>query len=108
MAKYPRGNNMAGLLKQAQKMQENMQKAQAEILEMEFTKTAGGGAVSATVGGDKFVKAIKIDPEILTPEDSEMIEDMVLAAINEALREADETTQKKMGAVTGGMNIPGM
>lgn len=98
---------MAGLMKQAQKMQEDMAKAQQEITEMEFTASAGGGAVSVTVSGEKLVKNILIDPDAFDKDDIEMLCDMLTAAFNEAIRQADDAVKEKMGAVTGGMGIPG-
>lgn len=98
------GGNMQALLKQAQKMQEEMQKAQSEILEMEFTATSGGGAVSAVVRGDKTLLSLSIAPDIIDPEDGEMLSDMIVAAVNEALRAVDETTQQKLAPLAGGMN----
>ena len=111
MAKFPQKGGpagMAGLLKQAQKMQEDMAKAQAELMEMEFEATAGGGAVKVVLGGDKLVRSVAIEPDVVDPEDVEMLCDMLTAAFNEALRKVDETTQNKMGALAGGMKLPGM
>jgi DNA-binding YbaB/EbfC family protein len=100
--------NMQNLLKQAQKMQEDAQKAQEELLEMNFTAQAGGGAVRVTIGGDKLVKEIAIDPEIVDPEDVGMLSDIVMAAVNEAIKTVEEESGRRMGAVTGGLNFPGM
>lgn len=99
------GGNMQALLKQAQKMQEEMAKAQEEITNSEFEGTSGGGAVKATVGGDKFVKFIEIEPDVVDPEDIEMLSDLVAAAVNEALRKVDDMTKEKMGAFSGGMGM---
>ena len=101
------GINM-NMIKQAQKMQENMQKMQAELEAKEYTAQAGGGVVSATVDGKHTLKALTIDPEAVDPEDVEMLEDMLLAAINEAMRKIDEDSEKELSAVTGGLNIPGL
>ncbi len=99
------GMNMQQMMKQAQKMQQDMAKMQEELAAREFTAQAGGGMVKATVTGQKMVKAIEIDPACVDPDDVEMLQDLVLAAVNEALRTAEETTQAEMGKVTGGMNL---
>ena len=102
------GGNMNNLMKQAQAMQKKMQNIQKEIEESEFEAAAGGGAVSVKVNGKREVLAINIKPEVVDPDDVEMLEDLVLSAVNEAMRKADEETANKMGKVTGGMNIPGL
>ena len=102
------GMNMNNLMKQAKKMQEEMQKSQEELSSKEFDATAGGGAISVKVTGEKVIKEIKIKPDVVDPDDVEMLEDLVLSAINEALKKADEETSSKMGKLTGGLNIPGM
>lgn len=93
--------NMQQLMKQAQKMQKQMAEAQAELEAKEITATAGGGAVEIVITGKKEVKAIKIDPEIVDPDDVESLEDLVLVAVNEAIRQADELSNKLMGQYTG-------
>lgn len=101
--------DMKKMMKQAQKMQRDAAAAQEEIAAMEFTASAGGGMVEAVVMGDNTVKAIKIDPDAVDPEDVEMLEDTIVAAINEAMREAAETTNARMNSVMGGlgnMNLP--
>ena len=98
------GMNMNALMKQAQKMQADMQKKQAELETREYTATAGGGAVSATVM-NKQIKNLTIKPEVVDPEDAEMLADLVMAAVNEALRVADETFNAEMAKVTGGMGM---
>ena len=98
------GMNMNALMKQAQKMQADMQKKQAELETREYTATAGGGAVSATVM-NKQIKNLTINPEVVDPEDAEMLADLVMAAVNEALRVADETFNAEMAKVTGGMGM---
>lgn len=106
---YPMGgNNMNNLMKQAQKMQRDMLAAQEELKTMEFEASAGGGMVKATVMGDNTVKAIAIDPEAVDPEDVEILQDMIVAAVNEALRSAAEASNSRMGSLTGGMGIPGL
>ncbi len=98
--------DMKKMMKQAQKMQREAAAAQEEVAQMEFTASAGGGMVEATVKGDMTLKAISIDPEALDPEDTEMLEDMVVAAVNEALREATETSNARMNSLMGGLNLP--
>ncbi len=101
----PKGN-MQALMQQAQEMQKQMEKAQKELEVTEVTGSAGGGMVTVVANGKKIVKSIKIAPEILE-EEAEMIEDMVLAAVNQAMQKIDELTQNTLGSITGGMNIPG-
>lgn len=100
--------DMKKMMKQAQKMQRDAARAQEELAEMEFTATAGGGMVEVVAKGDMTITSVKIDPEAADPEDVEMLEDMVLAAVNEALRAASETSNARMGALMGGMKIPGL
>ena len=101
------GINM-NMIKQAQKMQQDMQKMQAELETKEYTAQAGGGVVSATVSGKHELRSITIDPEAVDPDDVEMLEDMVMAAVNEALRTAADTAEREMGKLTGGMGMPGL
>ena len=105
---FPGGANMNNMMKQVKKMQEQMEKAQQDIEENEFESTSGGGVVSATVNGKKEVIAIKIDPDVIDPEDVEMLEDLIIAAINDAMKKADEYSGETMGKLTGGLNIPGL
>lgn len=102
------GGNMNNLMKQAQAMQKKMQDMQKEIENSEFEASAGGGAVTVRVSGKKEILGINIKKEVVDPDDVEMLEDLVLSAVNEALRKADEETENKMGKLTGGMNIPGL
>ena len=102
------GGNMQALARQAQKMQQKMMEMQAELEAREYEATAGGGVVTAKVNGKKELLALTIKPEAVDPDDVEMLEDTVMAAINEALRTASETTDKEMSKLTGGMNIPGL
>lgn len=102
------GGNMQALARQAQKMQQKMMEMQAELEAREYEATAGGGVVTAKVNGKKELLALSIKPEAVDPDDVEMLEDTVMAAINEALRTASETTEKEMSKLTGGMNIPGL
>ena len=100
--------NMQQMMKQARKMQEQLAAAQETIAQSTVDASAGGGMVKVTVSGDMQVTSLKIDPEAIDPEDVEMLEDMVMAAVNEALRGVGELANRQMGAVTGGLNIPGM
>jgi DNA-binding YbaB/EbfC family protein len=96
--------NMNQMLRQVQKMQQDMMAAQEALKHEEVTATAGGGMVAVTVSGDQVVKSIAIDPEAIDPEDPELLQDMVLAAVNEGLRSAQELAAKKMGGLTGGLD----
>ena len=100
--------DMNALMRQAQKMQEDMARLQEELDAREYTAAAGGGAVTAVVDGKHMVKSLAIKPEVVDPEDVEMLADLVMAAVNEAIRQAVDTSEAEMGKVTGGMNIPGM
>lgn len=102
------GMNMQQMMRQAQKMQAKINEAQAEIAEMTFTGTAGGGMVSVQARGDMTITSVTIDPEAVDPEDTEMLQDMICAAVNEALRGVDQMSNARMSAVTGNMNIPGL
>ena len=102
------GGNMGALMKQAQKMQAELARAQEEIKDMPFEATAGGGMVKVVANGDMTVDSIVIDPEAVDPEDVEMLQDMVAAAVNEALRGVSEISSQRLNAATGGLNIPGL
>lgn len=102
------GQNLQQLAKQAQKMQEQMAAVTEELEEKEYTASAGGDAVRATVTGKLEVKLIDIKPEVIDPEDAEMLGDLVTAAVNEALRAASAEKEERLGALSGGLNIPGM
>ena len=91
-----------------QMMQKELNKAQEEIATMSFEATAGGGMVTAVASGDMAITSLTIDPDAVDPEDVEMLQDMVVAAVNEALRGVSELSNQRMSAVTGGMNIPGL
>ena len=99
------GMNM-NMLKQAQKMQQDMLKMQQELQEKEYQAAAGGGVVSATVNGKHELKALVIDPEAVDPDDVEMLQDMILAAVNEAMRAAEAEAADTMSKLTGGMGLP--
>ncbi len=100
--------NMGNLMKQAQQMQEKLLKMQEELATRTIEASAGGGMVTVTVNGKSEVMSIKIEKEVVDPEDVEMLEDLVAAAVNEALRKAQEMMQEEMSKVTGGLNIPGL
>ena len=100
--------DMKQMMRQAQKMQKELNKAQEEIATMSFEATAGGGMVTAVASGDMAITSLTIDPDAVDPEDVEMLHDMVVAAVNEALRGVSELSNQRMSAVTGGMNIPGL
>ena len=95
--------NMSNLMKQAQRMQRQMEESAIELETAEFTATAGGGAVEVTVTGKKEVTKVKLDPEAVDPDDVEMLEDVIMAAVNEALRKADEASAANMAKLTGGL-----
>ena len=99
------GGNMQQLMRQAQKMQQDMQKKQAELNESTFTAQAGGGMVTVTVYGTKELKSIELTPEIVDPDDVEMLQDLIVAGVNAAIKEANETVEREMGKLTGGMNL---
>ena len=100
---------LGNIMKQAQAMQENMQKAQDELASIEVTGESGGGMVKLVMTCRHDVKKVTIDPELMSdPDDREIIEDLVAAAMNDAVRKVEKTTQEKMAGLTGGLNIPGM
>ena len=99
------GGNM---MKKIQEMQENMEKVQKEVEESEFSSTVGGGAVEVTVNGAHQVTAVKLKPEIVDPEDIEMLEDLIISATNESIRKANEAMEQGMEAAKGGLSIPGL
>ena len=98
---FPGGGAQMNMMKQAQKMQQ-------ELESTEFEFTAGGGAVKATILGTRALKAIEIDPEVVDPDDVEMLQDLVISAVNEAMKKADDAAMSSMSKLTGGMNIPGL
>lgn len=102
------GGGQQAMLQRLQDMQAEMQRTQEEVEATDFTASAGGGAVEAIVTGAKVVKDIKISPEVVDPEDVEMLQDMVIAAVNEALRKAEDAMMQGMEKAKGGLNIPGM
>ena len=102
----PKG--MAGLMKQAQKMQQQMMKMQEELATREVSASAGGGMVEAVCNGKAELVRLKLEPEVVDPEDVEMLADLIVAAVGEAQRRAHEMTQEEMAKLTGGMNLPGL
>ena len=102
---FPGGmpGNMNNLMKQAQKMQRQMEEAQRQLEESEVTATAGGGAVEVTVSGKHEVTKIKLSEVVVVPDDIEMLEDLIMAATNEAMRQVEEASQKSMSQITGGL-----
>ena len=96
------------MMRQVQKMQEALKAKTEELEGREFTGTASGEMVSVTMTGKHQVTAVKIKPEAVAPDDIEMLEDLVAAAVNDAIRQVDETTESEMGKITGGLNIPGL
>ncbi|MEG2770611.1 MAG: YbaB/EbfC family nucleoid-associated protein [Oscillospiraceae bacterium] len=108
-ARLPQGYGSQGqaqLMKQYQKMQEDMQNLTADLEAREHTVTAGGGQIELTMNGEYTVTAVKIKPEVVDPNDVEMLEDLLAAAVNEGVRVVKETSDKEMGAITEGLNLP--
>lgn len=102
------GGNMQQMLKQAQRMQANIAKLQEELEAREYEASAGGGMVNVRANGKKELLSIEIKPEAVDPDDVEMLQDLILAAVNEALRQAGETMEREMGRMTGGLGMPGL
>lgn len=102
------GGNMNKMMKQVQKMQQDMMKLQEELAERRVESTAGGGVVKVIANGKNEVISIEIKPEAVDPEDVEMLQDLITAAVNEALRKAQEMVSQEMGKLTGGLKIPGL
>ena len=112
-ARQPKQNqggaqNMNAMIRQAQKMQDEISELQEEIEAREFSATAGGGAVQVVVTGKKSIKSLTIQPEVVDPEDIEMLQDLVISAINEAINNVEETTETEMSKITGGVSLPGL
>ena len=102
------GANMQSMIKQAQKMQEDMENLQAELNEREYDIAAGGGAVNVKINGKLEVLALDLKPEIVDPDDIETLSDILVAAMNEAIKTVNNTNSDEMGKITGGLNVPGM
>ena len=112
-ARLPKGmgggpQNMQSMIRQAQKMQEDIEAKKAELEEKEYVVTSGGGMVEITLKGNHEVKSIGLNPEVVDPDDVEMLEDMLVAAFNEAVRQIDEESERELERVKGGLNIPGL
>lgn len=112
-ARLPKGmgggpQNMQSMIRQAQKMQEDIEAKKVELEEKEYVVTSGGGMVEITLKGNHEVKSIGLNPEVVDPDDVEMLEDMLVAAFNEAVRQIDEESERELEKVTGGLNIPGL
>jgi len=103
----PAQPNMQQLMKQAQQMQQQLMSAQAELAELEVEGTAGGGLVRATMTGSGELRALQIDPKAVDPDDVETLQDLIVAAVRDAGRAAQDLTQEKMGPLAGGLNLPG-
>ena len=102
------GANMNNMIKQAQKMQQEMMKMQDEMEATEFESTAGGGVITVKVSGSKQILDVNIKPEAVDPDDVEMLQDLIITAVNDAMKKVDEANNSKMSRLTGGMNIPGL
>ena len=100
--------NMQSMLKQAQKMQEDMANLQAELEEREYDVAAGGGVVNVKINGKKEIVSVKIEPEVVDPDDIETLEDLITAAVNEAIKKVESVSQDEMSKITGSMSLPGM
>lgn len=100
--------NMNAMIRQAQKMQDEITTLQEDIENREFSATSGGGAVSVVVTGKKIIKSLTINKEVVDPEDVEMLQDLVISAINEAVNQVESTTETEMSKITGGVSLPGL
>lgn len=106
---FPGGmGNMQGMMKKVQKMQADMVKMQEQLKARKFENSVGGGAVTVVISGKKEIESIKINPEAVDVDDMEMLEDMIVGAINECMRQIDDVSEKEMSKITGGMKLPGM
>lgn len=99
-------SNMQSMLKQAQKMQEEMAEKQAELEEREYDVAAGGGVINVKINGKKEILSVKIDPEVIDPDDAETLEDLIVAAMNEAIKKVEAISADEMQKITGSMNLP--
>ncbi len=100
--------NMGNLMKQAQRMQRQMEEGQKELETKEFSAKSGGGAVEVVVTGAKNIKSLNIKPEVVDPEDIDMLQDLIISAINEAMTTVEKTTEEEMNKITGGVALPGL
>lgn len=101
-------SNMQSMIKQAQKMQEDMAAKQAELEEREYDVSAGGGVINVKINGKKEILSVNIDPDVIDPDDKETLEDLIVAAVNEAIKKVEAVTVEEMQKITGNMSIPGM
>jgi nucleoid-associated protein EbfC len=102
------GGGQGGMLQQIQKLQEEMAKTQESLSQETLTVTAGGGAITIVITGQQVIQSIQINPEVLSPDDVEMVQDLIVAAVNEAVEKSREMAAKRMGSLTGGLSIPGL
>ena len=102
------GKNMQAQMQQMQAMQAKMDEVQEEINAMQTSATAGGGAVSVTVAGTKEITELVIKPEVIDPDDAEMLQDLIIVAVNEAMKQMEQISQNEMGKLTAGLGIPGL
>lgn len=112
-ARLPQGmgggaQNMNSMIKQAQKMQEQITTVQEDIEKREFTASVGGGAVEVTLFGKKTIKSLTIKPEVVDPEEIDMLQDLIISAVNEAINQIEQTSEAEIGALTGGISLPGL
>lgn len=112
-ARLPKQNqggaqSMNAMIRQAQKMQDQISELQEDIEGRSFTSTSGGGAVTVTVSGKKTIQSLEIKPEVVDPEDIDMLQDLIISAVNEAINQVEEVTETEMSKVTGGVSLPGL
>ena len=106
--RIPQQPSQKEMMEKLQKLQSDMQSKQEELDSKEYEVSSGGGMVKVTISGTREIKSVKIDPSVVDPEDVEMLEDMISAAVNEAIKIVDRTNEEEMGALTGGLNLPGL
>ena len=107
-ARIPGAQNQGNVMKKIQQMQEDMQNVQQEVENSEFSASAGGGAVEVTVNGSHEILSIKMKPEVVDPEDTDMLEDLLIAALNESIRKANDAMEQGIERAKGGLSIPGL
>ena len=112
-ARLPQGmgggpQNMQSMMRQVQKMQDDMTALQADLDEREYEIKAGGGVVAVKINGKKEILSVKIDPEVIDPDDAETLEDLIVAAVNEAIKRVEDTNTEEMGKITGNIGMPGL
>ena len=106
--RIPQQPSQKEMMEKLQKLQSDMQSKQEELDSKEYEVSSGGGMVKVTISGTREIKSVKIDPAVVDPDDVEMLEDMISAAVNEAIKIVDKTNEEEMGALTGGLNLPGL